>query len=221
MPKTTPLPDWGGEDVFIVGGGPSLEHFDWDKLKGLNTIGCNAAFKHGADVINIAIFGDFDFWQAHLEKRVVNGFKYDLDAYDGWVATNYQVMNPPDWLKFFVRQDYGLSRQGLAWNNNTGCAAVNLALLLGAHRVYLLGFDMCQGAHGKTHWHEHSLLAQQGEEQYQKFMQGFNEVARNLRSVYPGREVFTATDGTSRLQQFPRVPVNAAINTAREALITG
>ena len=41
------LPDkaWEGKPCFIIGGGPSLEGFDWNRLKGKRTIGINRAFE--------------------------------------------------------------------------------------------------------------------------------------------------------------------------------
>jgi hypothetical protein len=45
----------------------------------------------------------------------------------------------------------------IAWLGNSGAQAVNLALMLGARRVVLVGFDMHLG--GGEHWHgPHSTL---------------------------------------------------------------
>ncbi len=51
---------------------------------------------------------------------------------------------------------HGVSRsisEGLFHGNNSGYAAINLALCLGANPIYLLGFDAGYAA-GKTHFHE-------------------------------------------------------------------
>ena len=37
---------------------------------------------------------------------------------------------------------------------NSGYAAINLAVLKKARRIYLLGFDMVPTAKDKTHWHD-------------------------------------------------------------------
>ena len=195
MPLLSPLPDWTAEDVFIIGGGHSLKGFDWNLLRGRCTIGCNQAFKLGAAICNIATFGDYDFW---------THYKDELETYKGWVATNYLTMNTPPWLRFYPRIDRGLGNgvEGLAWNNNTGALAVNLALVLGARQVFLLGFDMRMESKEKSHWHD-ERINDPSEESYLRFIAGFENLKRDLPVVFPGREVYNITDGTSLLKVFP------------------
>jgi hypothetical protein len=203
-PNLSPLPEWDGEDAFVIGGGSSLERFDFDQLIGKNTIGCNQAFLLGAERCNVAIFGDGPFW-----------FKYEQqlkNKYRGWVVTYYQGLvesgtsnQSPQWVHCFPRQDRGLAREALGWNLNTGAAAINLALILGAQRVLLLGFDCCRTT--KTHWHDLGDR-EQNEQSYSRFMEGFSEVAYDLPTVFPGRQVFNVSDGTSKLTAFPILKID-------------
>lgn len=195
MPKRIPLPDWTDEDVYVIGGGHSLRGFDFNRLVGCNTIGCNQAFLLGAERCNICAFGDYRFWC---------NFAPSLHTYGGWVATNYWVMSPPDWLHFFHRIDNGLGTgDELAWNHNTGCLATNLALLLGARRVYLLGMDMaCAPRPQESHWHD-AAIEVPSPENYVRFADGFDSLKLALPAVYPGREVLNVTDGSSQLRCFP------------------
>ena len=213
LPKTGPLPDWTDEDVFIIGGGPSLENFDVSQLLGCKTIGCNTAYLHGEPLCNICCFGDNRFWVAHqCHMRV---------WYTGWLVTNFvsfdwvdprtsRVSKIPDWIKFFPRKHQGLAGPGedcLGWNANTGAMAINLALQLGAQRIYLLGFDCRKGTPtdpDKTHWHDQPLSLQ-NEGTYDVFRTGLQRVAEELPKLYPGRQVFNVTDGYSRLYAFPRL----------------
>ena len=52
--------------------------------------------------------------------------------------------------------DPGLSSDPtlLHTGGNSGYQAVNLAVLLGAKRILLLGYDMKHGPNGEKHWHE-------------------------------------------------------------------
>lgn len=62
------VPDkiWDGLECFIIGGGRSLkEGFDFDKLIGEKTIGCNDAYKLGPKICNICIFGDKKWLDVH------------------------------------------------------------------------------------------------------------------------------------------------------------
>lgn len=210
-PRVSPLPDWTGEDVFIIGGGKSLkdEGFDWSWLHGRNTIGCNQAFILGVDVCNVCTFGDLKFWDAFKDK--LGG------VFEGWVATNYWVMNPPPWLKLYKRQDNGLSTTMICWNNNTGAIAVNLALIMGASRVFLLGFDM-HSHHspqpGKnSHWHDQEL-ERSTPEHFGRFRVGFASVQAHLPNVFPGRKVINVNNGGSTLTAFPQMTLDQVKETA-------
>lgn len=200
MPRTDPLPQWMG-DVFLIGGGPSLRGFDFTQLWNLPTIGCNQAFLLGPEICKICIFGDYKFWAA---------FARPLSGFSSWVASPRHTMTKQaDWIHFFERQDEGLSTTKLAWNANTGAAAINLALILGAGRVFLLGYD-CQmdadnsAKHESTHWHDKRIEVPQPQH-YDRFLNGFRQVARVLPVVFPGRRVFNVSEGTSRIDCFPVV----------------
>jgi hypothetical protein len=208
MPDTSALPNWDNEDAFIIGGGPSLSQFDFSYLLDRNVVGCNQAFQLGADVCPVCIFGDDKFWRVYHQE---------LESYGGHVVTNCRIANLPDWVKYIPREDFGLCGIGsgkLAWNGNTGAAAINLSLQLRAKRVYLLGFD-CQApqidGERRTHWHDETLESQV-EAHYKKFREGFQTIAKKLREVFPGREVFNVTDGSSRLDVFPNRTFDEVLN---------
>src|SRR3974390_354951 len=126
MPREDALPNWAGQDVFIIGGGPSLRGFEFEQLSKRAVIGCNHAFALGP-VCQICTFGDIRFWDYR---------RYELEKFEGWVVTNNNscLRPPPPWLKFYGHKAEGLApveSGDLAWNNNTGALAINLALVLG------------------------------------------------------------------------------------------
>ena len=195
-PKVIPLPDLSGEDVFLIGGGASLKSFDFDRLKPLNTIGCNQAFKLGSEICHICTFGDFKFWQTY-EKELA-------ETYGGWVVSNYTTPTTPPWLKFYHRQQEGLGKGNiLGWNFNTGAMAINLALVLGAARVFLLGFDL-KPTGDRTHWHNYTMAVIR-DTHYARFKEGFGYVRRDLPKMFPNRVVLNVTDGASALKVFPTI----------------
>lgn len=199
MPRTDPLPQWQG-DVYLIGGGRSLRGFDFTQLRLLPTIGCNQAFLLGPEICKICIFGDFKFW-AH--------FCRPLSDFNGWVVSpRHTVTKQADWIHFFERQDEGLSKTKLAWNFNTGAAAINLALILGAKRVFLLGYDCGMDADNSaklesTHWHDKRIEVPQPQH-YERFLHGFRNIAAALPVTFPGREVFIVSGG-SKIDCFPVV----------------
>jgi len=201
-----PIPAWRGQDCYIIGGGPSLRQFDWQLLRGKHTIGCNDAFRLGPDICNVCVFGDLKFWEA---------YKLQLRMYGGMVVTNcpalYKASIP--WLRCMKRKARGLFLDALGWNASTGAAAANLALLMGAQRVFLLGFDMAMGKDGPN-WHDHQLQ-EVTPASYDRFRSQFAYVKRDLERLWPTREVINVTDG-SRLDVFPKVSVDAHFGLGKE-----
>ena len=68
MKCVVPKPKWQGQDAYIIGGGPSLRDFDWELLRGLNTIGCNDAYKLGEAFCKVCIFGDSKWFYHHADN---------------------------------------------------------------------------------------------------------------------------------------------------------
>ncbi len=186
---------WADEDVYVIGGGPSLLHFRWDLLTTRRTIGCNKAYRLGSEIVKIVCFGDLKFF---------SDFKDDLMAFAGPVVTTCPALlhrNEP-WLWTVPRMTRGLGTNALGWNGSTGAMAINLALALGGKRVFLLGFDMGL-VDGRSHWHE-GYGGRARSEVYVRFMEGMGHIAHALPKVFPGREVVTVADQT-RLTAFPIV----------------
>ena len=180
---------WEGQDVYIIGGGTSLKAFDMGLLRGKNTIGCNSAFTLGVDICNICIFGDYKWWQHN---------KRELETYEGKIVTNSPRVSrlPDERILGFRRLPRGMSKDCLGWNGNTGAAAINLALILGAKRVFLLGFDMKLSEEGKANWHNLRYEREKAEV-YKRFLAGFQYVIRDLILVFPGREVINLTEDSN------------------------
>jgi len=199
MPRWIPEKIWNNQDVFILGGGNSLERFDWNILKNENTIGCNDAFKHGKEICKICIFGDVKWFRT---------FERELALYKGSVFTNssqLQKTNLP-WLWTMTRKAYGLHKDALGWNGSTGTCAINLAVLLGAKRIFLLGFDMHLSKDKRANWHP-NRLDKPNKDIYSKFLRGFRKLAVDLKEKFPDTQVVNVTDDSS-LDLFPKVGVD-------------
>jgi hypothetical protein len=187
--------------VFIYGGGTSLRSFDPNILIDERVIVCNDAYQFGPSICEVCVFGDFKWFQLHREH---------IEEYakqGGIVVTNEpkscNAVGEP-WLKKMVKQPQGLFIDALGWNCNTGAIAINLALILGAETIFLLGFDMCLGSDKKSNWHTNTLDKPK-ERIYDRFIGNFKVVAEKLPKVFPGRKVINVNDNT-KLKCFPIVP---------------
>lgn len=186
--------EWQGQDAHLIGGGPSLKGFDFSRLKGRNVIGCNDAMHLGAEIVSYVIFGDSGWWQRN---------RFELERYRGKVvsvAPSLLEYNLPNIFKMRRERDGVHMGSTLGWNYSTGAAAINLAISLGATRIFLLGYDLGKQAR-TTHWH---IYNQKDivESVFERFLRGFACVRQHLP---PGVEVINVTDGSSRLLCFPRI----------------
>lgn len=188
-------PDWQGQDAYIIGGGPSLQKFDFNLLRGRNTLGCNHAFRLGGEAVKYCLFGDASFFDKTRDSMM---------GYTGqWITCAPAVLSYviPYCHKLERVRDGLHSGTKIGWNYSTGASAINVALNLGATRIFLLGFDLTHQT--KTHWHKHAYKVTK-HEAYTRFLRGFANVAQSLRR-FPAVQVINVTDGTSKLTLFQDV----------------
>jgi hypothetical protein len=190
-----------GETVFVVGGGPSIRSVPWKLIRNRPMVGCNDAFRLG-DFIDWCIFADKRWWVWNHEE--LSKWKNREQS----ISLVPQLLNEkPSWLKTVRRDEarFGLSVEPdtVCWNRGCGGAAINVAYLLGAARIVLLGFDM-QMVDKKHNWHDNH----QKEERpkiYQNSMIPFMKCMSDALKV-TGLQVANATP-RSALDVFPIVPL--------------
>lgn len=94
----------------------------------------------------------------------------------------------------------GLGKETIHFGSNSGYQAINLAYLLGAKRIFLLGYDMTHKQGTKTHWFgDHP--PEFGRGKYEAFIPFFNSLASDLSAA--GVEVINCSRIT-KLTQFKR-----------------
>jgi hypothetical protein len=185
-----PQGSWLNKPAFIIGGGPSLAGFNFERLRGRRTIGVNLAFYFFEPTIIFSMDTRFLNW-------ITNGTyetKYPgcrekfraTAAYKIWLLT-YTASLPDSILVAPVFRNYDHGRLHLSWvfrdglghGNNSGFGALNLALVLGANPIYLLGFDM-KHEKTKTHYHAGHPLPQ-SPSQVAGFIQPFDRSADEIK----------------------------------------
>lgn len=167
-----------GQDVFVVGAGPSLLGFDWKRLENRTTIALN-------DVIfsifpTIHLFSDTNLWKKYRDHPYPESTTIvcQRDARDdliGWEkfaphrARCYQFDRRVSMDRIEYEDDC------LYVNNTVATGAVMLAWKLGAERVFLLGVDA------------YKFVDPKGKEIY--YHDGSDDHKRRRRQVFvPGRK---------------------------------
>lgn len=146
---------------------------------------------------------DRRWWDCHLE---------DVKAtFKGELYTQWRTEPERDWAvqsgitALQGVHNKGLGRDKLHFNANSGAQAINLAYLLGATRIILLGYDM--GATGNTHWFgSHPEGLRNGN--YGGYVANFNRLAADLEQE--GVEVINCTRH-SALHQFHRADIGVVV----------
>lgn len=172
---------WQGRRCFIVGGGPSLKGFDWTKLRGELTIAINRAFEYlDADILFAMDSGVHD---TIMSGRFGDAVRDKFERFSGlkvWLDSGVKGV-----LHLRNNGLTGLSpslEDGLSTGGNSGYAALNLAILLGANPIYLLGFDMKGDGQGGQAWFHNGYPTKQSEDVYGDFIKAFDAVAPEIRS---------------------------------------
>lgn len=189
-----PTDHWKGQEAILIGGGPSLRRFPFDRLRGKNVIGINDAFRLGPEIVKFNFFGDVGWWTQHRDEIAESSV---------WFVTNSPTM-----VEFKIPRLLKMDRlmngigQGpvLGWNHHSGAAAINLAYTMGADPIFLLGYDLSnQGP--SSHWHDYNPRTIV-EESFRRFKEGSTTVANELKDKV---KIFNVTDGSSRLDLFPKI----------------
>jgi hypothetical protein len=180
-PFASVMPDgaWSGQPCFIIGGGPSLIGFDFERLRGRgHVIAINRAFEY-APWADILFFMDNKFYKiCHEGERYAKwlafkGLRVFLDLMGRKYDDCYHIRS---------LGRVGLSTsfsKGLYHGNNSGVGALNLALVLRARPIYLLGYDM-HFEHGRSHFHSgYGVTAR--EQTARGFVRDFERMAKFMK----------------------------------------
>ncbi len=195
----TPPVEWQNQPSFMIGGGPSLKHFPFSCLAGKNVIGCNSAYHLGSGIVKYCVFGDNGYLHRNI-REMVNFTQMKFVTCAPSLA-DFPSESFPNLFKMY-REMEGCHTGGstIGWNRNSGALAINLAVSLGSREIYLLGYDLSNEGQ-VSHWHDHDNTTTK-EYSFEMFQRGFKSLQEGLPE---GTQVFNVTDGSSRLQVFPRI----------------
>lgn len=125
---------WRGKRCFVLGGGPSLKGVDLSFLQGERVIAVNWAINCWLQA-DILYGQDVNVWSWVAAQT----------GYKGLVITSTASKLPPDFngLKVYAPNDKWSKSfaDGLPYCYKSGTVAINIAEILGADPIYLLGYD--------------------------------------------------------------------------------
>lgn len=178
---------WTGQRCFILGGGPSLRGFDFERLRGERVIAVNRAFVD-AEFADIMFFMDHSFYKWIREGNFGQETRKKYFSFKGYkVFLDIMLRNFPDVFGLAKIDEVGVAtslKRGIFHGNNSGFGALNVAVCLGANPIYLLGFDMRHVKdNGKMRSHYHDgYPSRQPAGVLENFKNNFAKIASTLRS---------------------------------------
>lgn len=186
--------------MYIIGGGPSARGLDLSRLRERGfVLGVNRA----AELLPCDAFFTIDVHlMEHYRERIPAWCSAGVEA---WLAVPEDYQRPPiPGSRYVVRQrGEGFSSDPRAVINglNSGYSAINLAVLRGARRIVLVGYDM-DGEAERSHWHDGYpwYRSRHPSRCYPDWARRFDALARELPE---GVEVVNANP-ESAITAFPR-----------------
>lgn len=177
----TPWLEKYDKTVYIIGGGPSLEYFNWKLLdESKFVLGINRAYEVLPNS-QITYFTDDDWYAVHkkgLHQHSSIKIKGSLNP--------TKLQNDPHIYQLFLKGEKGLCEdRGQAFHGrNSPYAATNMLIQWGFKTIYLLGIDMKWGRKDpgskyrkKTHFHDgHRRIDSEGT---------YTGMARNWEGLLP------------------------------------
>lgn len=182
---------WKGRTVVCIASGPSLTADDCERVRvaGHPAIVTNTTWRL-APWAEVLMAFDSKWWKHYMPE--VAGFAGHCFTVSPARLPGVRTLHGEQWFKHF---------------GNSGTAALSLAIVGGAAKVVLLGYD-CQKTGGKTHWHGDHPKPLGNAKSIPRWPGQFGMVAKYAKRE--GVPVVNATRATA-LTCFPRVALEDAL----------
>jgi hypothetical protein len=211
LPKTEPVPRrWPGETVVILASGPSLAAEDAARVGGKARVVAVSDAWRAAPSAELLYAADAPWWD-HDDGAKHLGFAGEKWTQDQRSKTDAQFKAAARWG---LRLVHSAQRAGLSFDpalihqgGNSGFQALNLAVLFGARRILLIGFDL-QPTGGRSHFFGDHPGALNQQIPFGSFRAAFEAAAPQLAEA--GIVVVNCSRATA-LTCFPRLPLEEAL----------
>lgn len=184
-----------GQEVFIIGGGPSFNLIDKSLLDGKLVVCINSAYREFPEA-TMLYWCDESWISNHLDPVMDHNCKLRFTSRH--TADNYIVRDLLATGNAAVIKrtgDFGLDANvDNVRGNNSGAQVLNFLANMGAHRLVLLGYDMNMKT-GKSHWHDGHGLAMHSGIYTDMFIPSISSMAAGLKSM--GVDVVNCSEGSA------------------------
>ena len=204
------------EDVIsrvMTGGNPNEYSAYLSPLHDKHVIGVNNTYRIG-DWIDVLFFGDCGWYLPH-RNGIAKFPKLKVTCCDRFANKPLEQCEGIKYLAKDRQKTRGISNDPttVAWNSNSGGAAISLAAHFGVRRIVLLGFDMALDNKNVSHWHGSHLPAGQRVKPrrappFGRHMKGFPDIAKDAKQR--GIEILNCSP-ISAIVEFPKVTLKEVL----------
>lgn len=190
--------------------GPSLTPEVAEACRGHRLIAINDAYKliPFADVLYAC---DAAWWDVH---QGANGFRGERWSSHGKPGHDDKRACADRWGLNIVggaeREGFSADHRLIHYGSNSGFQGINLAILFGARRIILVGFNMQAPKGTPVHFFGDHPKGLYNNRDYDRFIPAFDEAAKSLP---PGVEIINCTPG-SALRCFPMADLKDALTAS-------
>ena len=226
---TSELPKVSNDVCFVVGGGPSLGGFDFNQLASFDTIAVNKAVEY-IDNPTYFITTDYSYFnKASLPiekiKQKTQHTYFVANMTHGYMS--YKDGSVVDTRRNFVYEDlyqytgviesnkndgFGSTLTDFSNGSNSGHCGIQLALLLGYKKIYLLGFDL--NADGQTHFHQSYRDIDQ--KSFKNKVKNYAVILNDALKEYNGSQEIINLSSSSILTNSPNIVTESFNDVLRE-----
>lgn len=202
------VPWWDDKPVAIVGNGPSLKGFDYERLRGMHVLAVKGA------IFNIP-WADLGFGldiPRYLEWQGMLNTVRAMPVY--WATPKIKFLGPgphPPCVRFLRRidlSDLSDDPTAICSGGSSGFGAFNVAWLKRARRIVLLGFEYNADQAGHADTRAYIMGRTQDEDRWKQWAKNFNRIKR--RTDQAGVTVINAAL-SSRISCFPKMDIDSAL----------
>ena len=218
---------------FVVGGGPSLSGFDFNQLNGYDTIAVNKAVEYiphpkyfittdytyfakatvGLERVSQKVtYSYFVANMGHPYMKYQNGFI--TDTRNNLTYSNLYKYHGV--IESKQTEGFGSTLNEFCNGANSGHCGIQLALLAGYKKIYLLGFDLNESA--QTHFHQ--SYAQNHQDSFRHRVSGYADTLLRALSTYKGSQEIINLSSSSILNNSPHIKTQSFAEVMAEQGVT-
>lgn len=199
---------WEGQTVVCFATGPSLsrEQVAFVQAASVRIIAVNDAYLW-APFADVCYFADVKWWKWHKDRAEWKAFAGEKCSIH--IGADLGVDPEVHLLENAKAPGLSLDPKAICTGSNSGYQAINIAVLAGARRVILLGYDGKTGPDGREHFFGHH--PDKSRPPYEVIKARFRELVAPCKAA--GVEVINSSPGTV-IDCFPLVDIATSLQPA-------